>query len=47
MRIGPSFGTQITSSAPCIQLFKRHRLLPILRFIGDTALPLQVEFELL
>ena len=46
MSIGAGFGTEITSSAPCIQLFKRHRLLPILRFIGDTALPLQVKFEL-
>ena len=47
MRIGPGFGTEITSSAPCIQLFKRHRLLSILRPIGDTAPPLQIKIELL
>ena len=46
MTIGTGFGTKITSSAPCVQLFKRHRLLSILRFIGDPALPLQVKFEL-
>ena len=47
MSIGAGFGTEITSIAPCIQLFKRHSLLPILRLIDDTALPLQIEFELL
>ncbi|MCP9221411.1 hypothetical protein MKP08_01430 [Erythrobacter sp. LQ02-29] len=46
MSIGAGFGTEITRSAPCVQLFKRHKLLPILQLIGDAALPLQVEFEL-
>jgi hypothetical protein len=46
MSIGASFRTEIASSAPCVQLFKRHRFLSIQRLIGDTALSLQIEFEL-
>ena len=47
MSMGADFRPEIISSAPCIQLFRRHRLLPILPYIGDTPPPLQVEFELL